>query len=45
MGLLAKHLQKQRKSFPDTIETDKGLSFCDNDDCSSASELDDLVET
>ena len=43
IGLLAQHLEKQRESFPDSIMSDRGINFCDNDDCSSASELDDLV--
>ena len=43
MGLLAQHFEKQRERFPDMVLSDRGITFCDNDECSSASELDDLV--
>jgi hypothetical protein len=37
------HLQHQREHQPDEIKADELLSFADTNDCSSDSELDDVV--
>ncbi len=45
MGLLAEHFRSYHMESFDEIGTDRGLEFYDNDECSSDSELDDLIES
>ena len=45
IGLLAEHLRSHHMDHPDEIGADRDLEFYDNDECSSDSELDDLLES
>eukprot|EP00435_Cladocopium_sp_Y103_P039303 s1575_g10.t1 len=45
MNLFNQNLQRQRRTFPDTVRPDQGLVFADVDPCSSESELEDILET
>ena len=43
LGAMHQHLQHQREHQPEEIKGDELLSFADTNDCSSDSELDDVV--
>ena len=45
MTLFQKNLKRQRRTFPDAVRPDQGLVFADVDECSSESELEDILES
>ena len=45
IGAMHQHIQLQREHQPDVIKGDELLTFADTNDCSSDSELDDVVTT